>query len=678
MPLRTFAVIAVLALVWLGVRRAEDAEAPLRPTVPDGRVHDVVAVADGIDDLVLEALDGDGRPVVALELTLEPEEGLAQGAGTIVRSLADAAGRYRLDGLLPGRWRITLTGRDARILDPPPRTLVTLPRAAPLRVTSESPATLELELTDHNGQPLPGVEVVLRPEAGAEQITVTDLLGRVRSGPLPFGTLTIDARRAGAERRHRMALAPEERAVVRLRLPGGGLTGQVLDAQRAPLGQQRIEVLRSPLDGGPPPQVLATATSDGGGRFEVPWLPPGPVLVRLVAGPSDGPGAPPVSLAIADGAQAEVTLAFAPTAFDCTLRGRLLLGQGPVAEAELTWVAAPRGGGRRNGTEVQAAHVVHTDRDGQFAVELEHAGPWVVLWALPGRPSIGLGTVECAGSGPVERDLFAPVGVLQGRVVDLQGQGIGGARLDCVPATPWTHGALHGAPVTVRTVADGSFEVGALLVGPWFVHAWPSDPNLARVQTQAVEVKADGTAPILNLVVPPAGALRVRFGSAALDTGDAVHIELRDAAGRYVFPEAFAVRGALGEGIMVPGLAAGTYRCAVRSASRVTEWTDAVAVRANEEAEVIVALHPGGELALSVVDPAGAPIAAALELLAPDGTDVTRLAQPTSEATGRYRLGPLPAGRYTLVARAVDGTAARRELALEAGETLTLELRTGG
>jgi hypothetical protein len=356
----------------------------------------------------------------------------------------------------------------------------------------------------------------------------------------------------------------------------------------------------------------------------------------------------------------------------------LLLEQSPLAEAELRWVAVASRAGRNGGAGAPTTHVVHTDREGRYTLDLEHTGPWIVLAALPGRASLALGDFVGAAPGAVQRDLIAPVGWVQGRVVDSEGRGVGGARIDCVPASPWSFGALHDRQVTARTVADGSFEVRGLLVGPWRVYAWPSEPALARVQTQAVEVKAEGAGQTLNLVVPPAGSLRVRFAGSALDTGDAVHVEVRDAAGRYVFPEALAVRGALGDGIAVAGLAAGTYRCAVRSSQRVTQWTDAVAVQADAEALVTVTLSAGGVLALSLEDSTGAPVAAALEVFDSGGDDVTRLAEPTSEATGRYRVGPLPAGRYTLVARAVDGTAVRREFVLDAGVVLPLALTTGG
>ena len=270
LSLRTLAVVAAAAVVWLGFRRAAGPHDTARAAAPSAPASGVVA-PDVRVDLVLEALDRAGRPVSALDVTLESAAGTSADTRLSTRTLESESGRYELDGLAPGSWRLTVTAPTRRVLEPLPGTWFTLPTARAIEVVTEAPAALEVEIVDHRGRPMPGVEVLVRPTLGAATRAATDALGRVAVGALAAGLVELDATALGARVRERVVLAPEARSVTRLRLPGGSLAGELSDADGQPESGVVVEVVT--VD--PPGRRLAAASTDGRGRFEVPWLPPG-------------------------------------------------------------------------------------------------------------------------------------------------------------------------------------------------------------------------------------------------------------------------------------------------------------------------------------------------------------------------------------------------------------------
>ncbi|MEZ6017762.1 MAG: carboxypeptidase-like regulatory domain-containing protein [Planctomycetota bacterium] len=676
MNLRTTIAVALIALAWLGFRRAGAERAVLASAGGSSALGAAGTVVDGQMDLVLEAEDGIGRPVTRLELRLEPSEQdgrdpsharevVAAAGAPILRTLTAPDGRYALDGLPHGRWRISVAAPPLTILEPPPGTELTLPLRAPLLVRAEAPAALTALVIDSQGRPTAGASVQFDPARAAPRREFTGSDGRAVADRLPVGFVAVQATKGPVTTQGRIALSDGERRELVLRLPGGRVTGVVVDARGTPQANRKVDV----VTGDRLEARLDSAVSDDEGRFSLPVLPPGALRIRAGKAAQD--------VLLDDGSSVDVRLQLPAQEGSGALTGRLLIGEQPVPETELTWIANP---GPRAGTlgEGQRTFVVRTDRAGRYSVALDATDPWVLLAALPGRPSISLGAFTRGDDAT--RDLDLPTGDLEGRLVDGDGRGIGGAAIECVPATPWTFGPQHAAPVEARTAADGTFIVSGLVVGPWVVHATPAagtapERALARVRSQPVEVVAGGSSTSVELVTGRAGRALLRFEGTAVDTGDALLVELRSAAGRYLFAKPLAWRGARSDGIPVGGLPPGSYRCAVRTAHRASSWTAPIVITAGETTEAMIALANGAEVTVVIRDASGEPLPSALTLLDEGGDDVTRLAQPRSPGPGRYALGPLIDGRYTLVARGLDGSGARRQLLVEGGQSFAVEIR---
>lgn len=683
MQLRTFVVVALLALAWLGVRRAApqvDAsegatdpadvgvELPAEPTRPG------FEAPDGLADLVLIAQDRRGRPVPRLVVQLEHAE-VRSGAERrdSERTLVSPEGRFELDGLGRGRWRIELDASPWRVVEPPPGVWVTLPRSAPLEVVADPPARVEALVEDAAGHPVERVAVEFRPSTGSPVRAFTDAEGRASSGPVAPGLVVIDVKRGGAEARGRVHAEMDAREVVRLRLPAGSVRGVLVDARGAPVPDTWIEAVVPALGA-----RVAEVMTHADGRFHFPLLDPGDVLI----GPSppaarraDAPPRQRGTLAVVRvGVETEVRVVLENPVESGVLRGSVLLGETPLPDVGLTFL--PTSNGARSDDPAvggDAAVCVRTDRAGAYRLELPHGGRWIALLEQPGRASFPLGTFDL-GEDDRELALRVPLGELEGRVVRDDGAGVAGATIEVTLSAPWTFGPLHAAPRRVTTAADGSFVVTGLAPGPWVVHARPATSELAAVASRPIDVRPEARPAPVELVTSVAGALRMRLEGLGVGTGDAVRVDLRDAAGRPVTAGLLELRGPIADGLLVPGLAPGTYRYAAHTSARVSGWSEPFVVRAGETTDQGTTLRPGGELVVEVRDGSGQLVPAAFTLLDESGQDVTRLAVPRSEALGTCRLGPLTAGLHAVIAVTIDGDEVRQDVAVEAGRELAVRL----
>lgn len=676
--------VAFSSLLWLGVRRAMVPAVAAAEEASERAAAFVSTVpADGVPELVLEARDKRGAPVPRLSVRLEHSDQPNPALGVHHLELEAQDGRFELDGLAEGRWRITVEAAPWAVQEPPPREWVVLPRRTVLDVLAVRPPVVDVVVTDATGRPVEGVAVEFHGAQDTRRTVATDAAGRASSGPIPPGPVAIEARRGGSVVRSGATGAPDGHEEVRLRLPGARLGGRVVDVDGSGVERCRLEVVAA----APPHGRLAEVTTDEHGRFHLPHVDQGEVVVRVVAGQRAGqPIGGSATATIAGAGEVFVELRAERVGAEASIAGRVLLQGEPVPDVELTFVAElPRRIGDEPHREAPPTRLTRANREGQYSIELPRSGRWSALVQIAGRPPLSLGRLDLDPApggvggprGALVRDLHLPVGEIEGRLLDAAGAGLGGATVTALPVSPWTHGPLHAMPRTARTAPDGSFVVGGLLSGSWTLYAEPSASTASRVASQPVDVLGNERGAPIELVSSAGGALLVHLDGLLVDTGDPVRMEVVDVAGRYPFAGPRMQRGALAEGIRIEGLAPGTYRIAGRSSGRVSVWSAPVTVTARSVREVRLTLEPGAELTVVVRDPAGNPVAAAVSVLDEEGLDVTRIAEPRSEALGQYVLGPLAAARYSVVARAVDGTTARREVIMEPSRPFELRLDTG-
>ena len=330
--------------------------------------------------------------------------------------------------------------------------------------------------------------------------------------------------------------------------------------------------------------------------------------------------------------------AFAPLSAG-TLSGRLLDGGGnPVAGARVSWSAyrdeAELDVDATSGVTPPALGQARTGSDGRFSATLDASGPAVSLRiesdGLPGvlLPGPFLPSVSLDVS-----DLELPAAsFFRGTVVSPSGAGVAGARVVVRAERPSSYDAVFFAEALAA--ADGSFAIAAA-------------PSGGR----RVEVRAAGFAPFLHAVSPAAAAQRIQ-----LEPGGVVAGTVTDAAGH---PAPGAIVSS--SGVAVLAGAAGQYRLAgVPAGQREVEATlgmdqmtekDGLSVHDGAQIAADLRLAPASSIAGTVTDatsrkPIGGARVAAFAGAAGPGASPKR--RTTTDASGRFRAGPLLPGRYAV------------------------------
>ncbi len=414
----------------------------------------------------------------------------------------DARGTFRLDGLAPGTYAVSVEAPDRHPLALPH---VTVPSGA-LAVALEALGTIEGSVRLDGGRQASGAAVRAASAEHAVETTVgQDGRFALRA---PAGTYRVSAAlgdRAGVPGPVEVAAgATSPRVDVRLG-PSAAIEGQVvLSSSGRPLPRAEIAVAPHGATG-----VEARATAGADGRFRVQGLAPGSFDVSASA-----PGATPASLGgvtVAAGARHFLRVPLEGTG---AIEGRVHDPAGrPLASIGV--MVARRGGGLASAAPLQ----VRTDFDGRFRFDAVEVGR-AELVARDEPVLTGTARAVRVEEGRTSRaDLVLPeAGILTGFVA--QGHGAPPPAGTTVVAVPMTAGL--GTLQVARVAADarGSYHL-ALPAGDYRVHAAPADadstdvrvaPSFARVlagRTSRLDLLAStgsrdaGTA---VLVLEPGGA----------------------------------------------------------------------------------------------------------------------------------------------------------------------------
>ncbi|MBL9077479.1 MAG: sigma-70 family RNA polymerase sigma factor [Planctomycetes bacterium] len=491
-------------------------------------------------------------------------------------------------------------------------------------------------------QPASGLVVGLLTPDGTTSRHTTDRDGRLAFAALPVGDHRLVGRRlahqlridAGHERRERIAVEPSLR-----------LEGLVVDAAMRPIAGAAVfaQYYRDAQD--VVPRRIATAGADG--MFTTGAETGGWIWAQL-------PGrAPSKCWSLRDEGAHRVLLVLGDGGGSVHGVVRAATGQ-PLADARVTIVRlTPRG-------EFGPPLVLVTDARGAFATdELAH-GPHCLAVLAPGHAPAGRSLDVDGSEQHVELQLGAGV-ALGGRVTTGDGAPLP-AKLTVRPAwagagAVWVEALrplFHLCAQTASTDAEGRYRFAHLPPGP------------VRVEVDA----GAAAAPTARDVELTAGEGRCDF---ALGAVRAIHGRLVD---RTEAPIAgFRVQAwPVGGGSVVDATTAadGTFRFEGLAAERYTvearppQCLDSVAWAA--AADVV----PGGELLLRcawreadaawirgvLLQADGAPVAgAATAWLLPAGERERRHCELALDATGAFRLGPLPPGRYQAGVRVPDAAA---------------------
>ena len=337
----------------------------------------VRCVASATDDLTVES----GPLPLAAEAAALPS-GAGRALGGTRSAIADAHGRFTVEDLIPGRYRVEVAHAGSEPMRTDELTLAPGERRDLGALALRDGFPIEGRVVDESGAPIEGARVIVA--GGADESTgglyaLTDGAGAF-SLALPAGHYRLTASApghgsAGTEVDVRGG-APSMPLALRLARAEAILEGLVRDTGGRPLGRARL--LAWPHDGavGSPASPLGTASADVGGHFRMADLPAGELRIEV-----QHPDYPRVTMAATPGQFASLIVPFPG-------------GIAGEAHARATGAAVTRG-------RVEAA-----GPDGAKAsAELQRSGSFRLPRLTPGRWRL---TVSAPGFHPTDKELDVP------------------------------------------------------------------------------------------------------------------------------------------------------------------------------------------------------------------------------------------------------------------------------
>ena len=686
-------------------------------------------------------VDGANAPVVGVEVSAELEKGVADrslsttpvgvdagvgsGAPTVSTAPATGAdGRFVLEGLAAGRYRLRVTG---------PGVLPAEVRYVPVpsdeaRIVISRLVVVEGSVLD-GGAPIVNASVGLRGEAiGGAIETKTDPKGAFKFPDLPEGRYQIYAWRdtlaARAVRLNRLGAGPFP--AVQLSLEAATIVvGRVIDKDEGVGLPAAVELRPSGDD-----QAPRYARTNPDGSFRIEGVPHGRWIADAFSPGYTSPGGVEVEagrgiseLALARGA---------------TIEGRVLDGDGnPVANASVRALGAATGSGAERAMIEQSA-AVDQDRLRRFTGRIAAPAPIATLGTaadpmlLP-RGELGVMVGPIPPIPPPGAQVARPAAIDSTAVTAFVGEPAP-LEIDAARASIWTTGPdgryrIRGLPrgkLAVLALASGYAEsssppvtvgvgqvvtnVDVVLTPGTYLTGRVADQHGARVVGAQVRAKPQVGAPI-DAFTDEDGAYKlgpfagsVELTASAYGHGETQHVlELAPVSGKtpaerkqdLVLAVADAVvAGTLddtggapvagahveiisggGEGrqtvvaadgtFAIDMLPAGPVRLRITHAEYPAIELDATA--AARGAKVRLRMPLGGAVEGALLDDnTGAPLAGVvIAALGPNGAT----ADTTSDDKGRWKLGPLRPGRWKLTIDQPGYLPAKREVEVSASRS---------
>jgi protocatechuate 3,4-dioxygenase beta subunit len=344
---------------------------------PAAAAH-VRCVASGMDDLTVQA----GPLPLAAEAAALPA-GAGRSLGSTRSALADAHGRFTVDDLIPGRYRVEVAHAGSEPLLTDEITLAPGERRELGALALRDGFPIEGRVIDESGAPIEEARVAAAGGGGDSGLSaVTDGAGSF-SFALPAGHYRLTATAPGhggasAELELRPG-APSAPIALRLARAEAILEGLVRDTGGRPLGRARL--LAWPREGaqggvGGSATPLGTTSADVGGHFRMADLPAGELRLEV-----QHPDYPRVTVVATPGQFASLTVPFPG---------------GIAGEAHVRGTGAAVTRGRIDAAGPEGARA---------SAELQRAGAFRLPRLAPGRWRL---SVSAPGYRPTEQELDVP------------------------------------------------------------------------------------------------------------------------------------------------------------------------------------------------------------------------------------------------------------------------------
>jgi hypothetical protein len=337
----------------------------------------VRCVASAMDDLTVQT----GPLPLAAEAAAMPS-GSGRALGSTRSAIADVHGRFTIDDLIPGRYRVEVARAGSEPMRTDELTLTPGERRDLGALALRDGFPVAGRILDDGGTPIEGARVTVgsADSTSAGLYAATDGSGSF-SIALPAGSyqLTASASGHGPARMAVTVVAAAVPAPIELRLPRAEamLEGLVHDSDGRPLGRARLLAWpRAPAIVGPSDTPLGSTTADVGGHFRLADLPAGELRVEV-----QHPDYPRVTLPATPGQFASLSVPFPG---------------GISGEAHA----------RGSGAAVTRGRVEATGPDGAKAsAEIQRAGSFRLPRLVPGHWRL---TVSAPGFRAADQDLDVP------------------------------------------------------------------------------------------------------------------------------------------------------------------------------------------------------------------------------------------------------------------------------
>jgi RNA polymerase sigma factor (sigma-70 family) len=502
------------------------------------RLYPAVRERSAVDGVVVDAQD---LPLPGARVAIEPVHGgihpwlaIGEDRAAPPPATADAAGRFRFDGVPDGPWRARAVTGDGRA-GAQPFAAPLREGGAPLIVRAEAtavPAAMQVLATDADGAGVAGARVELFTLSATESFLAADAAPARTATTAADGTCSfpgcaeqsVALRATAADGRVAVAVLamsphspPHPRATLQLCAPAG-IRGALTGVPAAVLAGSRVQALRTEYPNAAycsncglawTATVSATGTATGtGGAFTFAGLAPGqyalvldsPRGLRLLlpkCGDADNSVAP-WTVQLAAGAVAEATMAVGAGA---TIRGRVHTPAGAaIAGARVLAVLAPSTSNFPDGFELHGRNVWRLDyaaslaqlhREAHAQARTDAAGRYELRGLHPGRHRVEVFAdgyaydqrtqVEVKVDAPTELEqVLDAAGVLQGVVGD-------GSYLAVLPP-----GSTEPEQYVILP-SSGLFTFPGLLAGDWVIASGHSDASVPFRELGRAHVDAGRT-----------------------------------------------------------------------------------------------------------------------------------------------------------------------------------------
>ncbi|MEL6905285.1 MAG: carboxypeptidase regulatory-like domain-containing protein [Planctomycetota bacterium] len=688
----------------------------------------VVARADDVapqtDGLVLHAMapaalrgrvvDDSERTVSEVEIRLARVSNAQIGEVRIERRAARSAedGTFTFGDLSEGTYELWVRTETHATLETQRVRVEHDAAPEPIVLVAPRAASASGVVADANGRPKAGALVTLfdtgRSQYTPAQVagpvvesTRTDAQGRFEVLGLPALELQLEATHPEhpSARSKAFTLSPgEERTGVGIVLStGGAVEGICFDADGNPAADRLLSANHIRL------QQAVTGRSRSDGTFELTGLAPG--TWQLVAmdpslsmstdeGEADmGAMLQDIRMKPVEIVDGETKFVFlgSPAAESVEVTGRVAAGGLPAEGRVLSWF----GGASKDAEVFKGAR---TNADGRYTVELPGPGTYLVMCSAVGSTldkgqSLEFSVTVPEGATRFEHDIELPRARISGRVLGPDGEPAVGERVTLVPDAGPTVGGLRGRGYgELRTLGGGTFSFENVAAGRYFVSAGGSSifgerPDApGRVSVGPFEIDADVALEDVEVRLVAAGALRVRVvdGSGTPVVGASLFVERTD--GKTLDYVSMHTTGSTGQRT-ITGLAPGDFIVSARSEDGAARDLGPVTVNAGETEEVELLVGPGTMLEVRTIAPDEvAHGTVELQVLDTEGRDHARRisgiefnrSYQEGVQSDRRTVGPLPPGRYRVIASAPGGFDGKKQVILKADEktdSVTVRLR---